>query len=104
MVVRDFLTGEAEYELYVFGERTFVVPVKRTSTARVRKMESAIRSVIRKYIPDEEIEIEMAKNGNVIVYVDTEYYNVLLSSKARRKIERVGKRYGVNIMFRPKLG
>ncbi|MCD6457575.1 MAG: Flp pilus assembly complex ATPase component TadA [Thermoproteales archaeon] len=104
VVVRDFLTGEAEYELYVFGERTFVVPVKRTSTARVRKMESAIRSVIRKYIPDEEIEIEMAKNGNVIVYVDTEYYNVLLSSKARRKIERVGKRYGVNIMFRPKLG
>jgi ATPase len=29
VVVKDFLTGEPEYEIYVFGEETFVVPLRR---------------------------------------------------------------------------
>jgi ATPase len=35
--VKNSATGEVEYEIYVFGERTFVVPIKRRNTAdRVR--------------------------------------------------------------------
>ncbi len=29
--VRDFLTGNVEYEIYTFGEQTFVVPIRPTS-------------------------------------------------------------------------
>jgi len=103
VVVKDFLTGEPEYELYVFGERTFVVPVKKTRTARERRVETAIYTALRKYIPDEDIEIEISKNGNVIIHVDPEYYNVLLTSKVRRKIERLGRKLGVSISFKPRL-
>jgi len=102
VVVKNFLTGEPEYELYVFGERTFVVPVKRTKTARERRVETAIYAALRKYIPDEDIEIEISQNGNVTIHVDPEYYNVLLTSKVRRKIERIGKKLGVSITFKPK--
>ena len=34
ILVKDFLTGEVEYEIYVFGEETFVVPVKRGEEGR----------------------------------------------------------------------
>ncbi len=47
--VRDFLTGELEYEIYTFGEQTVVVPVKkmkRTPSAAWEELAERIRNAI----------------------------------------------------------
>ncbi|ADG90803.1 PINc/VapC family ATPase [Thermosphaera aggregans] len=59
--VRDFLTGELEYEIYTFGEQTVVVPVKK-----LRGKPSLVDSIIenvKKILPDAEVSFE----DNVIV-------------------------------------
>ena len=103
VVVKDFLTGEPEYELYVFGERTFVVPIKRHRTiARESKVRASIINLLRRYIPDDSMDIEVDEEGKVIVLVDAEFYNYMLG-KPRKKLERLGRRLGVSIELRPRL-
>jgi len=102
VVVRDFLTGEPEYELYVFGERTFVVPVRKAAP-RERKIRTAIENALRRYIPEGEMEVEVSRNGEVLVYVSAEYYNMVISSKVRRKLERLGRKLGVSVTFKPRI-
>jgi len=102
VVVKDFLTGEPEYELYVFGERTFVVPIRRRETTREFKVRESIIRTMRKYVPSEEIDVRMTEDGRVLVLVDSEYYNYMLG-KPRKKLERIGKRLGVEVEIRPRL-
>jgi len=101
VVVRDFLTSEPEYELYVFGERTFVVPVKKRRSARDFRVKLSVERLLRRYIPDENMEIVVMEEGHVMVLVDTEYYNYLLG-KPKKKLERLGKRLGIQIEVRPR--
>ncbi|RLE62174.1 MAG: ATPase [Thermoprotei archaeon] len=105
VVVRDYLTGEAEYELYVFGERTFVVPIKKKEKARREEssVARAIRNTLRKYLPDEEIDIEVTEEGRAIIYVSPEYMGVLLG-KTRKRLLRVGRKMGFELEVRPKIG
>lgn len=99
VVVKDFVTGEPEYELYVFGDRTFVVPVRRArSGERIKIHFSALLS---KYVPSECVEVTMAEGG-VVIAVDEEYYNYVVG-KPRRKLERLARRFGVNLEIRPRL-
>ena len=105
VVVRDFLTGEAEYEIYVFGERTFVVPIKREIVRRFNEREWKIRAevekILRKYIPVEELEIEMVEENKTIVYVSPEVIN-FIPNKSYKKLRRLEKKYGVEVEVRPK--
>jgi len=100
VVVKDFMTGEPEYELYVFGERTFVVPVKKD-----RRDEDAARmrvlSLLRRYIPDDVCEVRI-EEGKVLVLVDEEYYNYMLG-KPRKRLERAVRRLGMSLEIVPKL-
>ena len=50
--VRDFLTGELEYEIYTFGEQTVVVNVKGRLSEEYGKLEASIKKVI----PDAIVE------------------------------------------------
>jgi len=101
VVVKDFMTGEPEYELYVFGERTFVVPVKRE-----RRDEDAARmrvlSLLRRYLPDDVCEVRI-EEGKVLILVDEEYYNYMLG-KPRKRLERAVRRLGMSLEIMPKLG
>lgn len=99
VVVKDFMTGEAEYELYVFGERTFVVPVKkerRTDEAA----KARVTTMLRKYIPDADFELRV-EEGKVVLFVDGECYNYL-TSKARKKLERATRRLGLDLEIIPR--
>ena len=89
VVVRDFLTGEPEYEMYVFGEKTFVIPVKRKSP-RERAVSNSIDSLLRKYTYDYRVEM----SGEVLeIYVPKEVY-AIISRRCFRKLERIGRRAG----------
>lgn len=59
--VKDFSTGETEYEIYTFGEENVIVPIEQdngTNQNNIYKLaESKIRDVIRRFDPDPEISI-----------------------------------------------
>ncbi|MGB9708703.1 MAG: PINc/VapC family ATPase [Infirmifilum sp.] len=104
VVVRDFMTGDPEYELYVFGERTFVVPVRR-GPARVSvedyKMRSALERTLSKMLGDGGFEVTVDPNTSmVVIQVSAEYYNYL-TGKPRRKLERIVRRYGYGLELKP---
>jgi len=104
VIVKDFMSGEPEYELYVFGERTFVVPVGKKSAGgkRDERTLASITRLLEKYIPSDEIELQAAEEGRIIVLVSTEYYNYLVG-KPRRRLERLARKLGVEIELMPKL-
>ncbi|MCE4617095.1 MAG: Flp pilus assembly complex ATPase component TadA [Desulfurococcales archaeon] len=52
--VRDYLTGELEYEIYTFGEQTMVVPVRRRRDTS--GIEAKITAYISKLMPEADIE------------------------------------------------
>lgn len=87
--VRDFLTGELEYEIYTFGEQTIVVPVKRLAAAGI---ESKVKHHVKRLIPEAEVELR----GNVaLVKIPRE--DTKLAMKKIRKLRKIGDKLGVEI-------
>ena len=105
VVIRDFLTGEPEYEIYVFGERTFVVPIKRKVPKRLSdrewRIKNEVEKILRKYVPLEEIEVEMLEENKTIIYVSPEVIS-FIPSKSYKKLRKLGKKYGVEVEVRPR--
>jgi len=83
--VRDFLTGELEYEIYTFGEQTVVVPVKKVRSESAR---DRIAEIVRKVLPHASIEVE----GNVVVIKIPRFmYTSSIAKKARKLEKRLTK-------------
>jgi ATPase len=97
VLVKDFETGEVEYEIYVFGERTFVVPIKKTEAEE--KIKDNIVNLIKKYMPTTEMEIERREEG-FLVKVPINYYS-RIQHKARKKLERISRKYNVKVELIP---
>lgn len=100
VLVRDFLSGEVEYEIYVFGEEKFVVPVRQISRAKalptsLRKVEKQIVKVLKRYVPVREIRFEPDEEG-LVIRVPEEYLNVVLA-RGLPKLERIRRKYGIRI-------
>lgn len=104
VVVRDFMTGDPEYELYVFGERTFVVPIKKTGakiSMEEYKMKAAIERTLNKMLGDEDFQVTVdSGSALVIIQVASDYYNYL-AGKPRRKLERIVRKYGYGLELKP---
>jgi len=89
VLIRDFLTGKPEYEMYVFGEKTFVMPVKHRSRRR-GTISANFESILQKYTYDYKVEEE---NNLLIVQVPREVYPVI-SRKCLKKLEKIGRSAG----------
>ncbi len=90
--VRDFLTGQLEYEIYTFGEQTMVVPVGRVKRSAI---ESKIVKEIERLIPEAQVEL----TGNtVIVTVPRDAAKVAM--RRVKKLKKLERKLGVNIRFR----
>lgn len=79
--VRDFLTGELEYEIYTFGEQTVVVPVKKLR--REHSIVDELAGKIRDSLPG--CEVKTTEDG-LIVVLDKD-----LLKRYRRKLSRLRK-------------
>ncbi|RLF10960.1 MAG: ATPase [Thermoprotei archaeon] len=101
VVVRDFFTGEPEYELYVFGERTFVVPIKKKVAERRDFTRILIERTIRKYVPDAEFDI-VIHDTHAEILIPAEIYNYVLK-RCRKRLDRLGKKLGIRISLKPKI-
>ncbi|MEM1990379.1 MAG: ATPase, T2SS/T4P/T4SS family [Candidatus Bathyarchaeia archaeon] len=89
VVVKDFLTDETEYEIYVFGEKTFVIPLKRR-TPREKFISDSIRPLLEKYAQNYRVEVN---DETLTIYVPREYYPIV-SRKCIKKIERISRKAG----------
>ncbi|MCL7390223.1 MAG: ATPase, partial [Thaumarchaeota archaeon] len=97
VIVRDFLSGEPKYELYVFGERTFVVPVKKF-VEELSTPTRQISSFLHKYIPEFRIE----ENENTVrIYIPEKYYRIYLR-KCQNKLLKLARRLEVNLEAIPR--
>jgi ATPase len=97
--VRDFEAGNLEYEIYVYGEQTAVVPVKEEKKSALQKLASEkIKSEIRKFDPS--AEIEFVSDNKVIVKVRNEIIPKLIGrdGKTIKSIEDI---LGVSIEVQP---
>ena len=100
VVVKDFLTGEPEYEIYVFGEETFVVPLRRgEARALNKKLYSAVISALKRYVPPQEIRLEEV-DGLVVVKVPEEYLAVV-ATRGANKLEKLKRRFSVDFKIEP---
>lgn len=108
VVVRDFLSGDAEYELYVFGERTFVVPIKKHGSRMSMeeyKLKTAVERALQRFIGDGgDYEVKVDSSSSlVIIELSLEQYNYV-AGKPRRKLERIVRKFGYELELRPVFG
>lgn len=101
VIVRDFLSGEPEYEIYVFGERTFVVPIRKPRSQVELRAKMALEKFLRRYVRSEDLEIEVTRDGRALVRMPAEYVP-LITGKYRRRLEKIGRRLGLEIEIIPK--
>ncbi len=90
--VRDFLTGDLEYEIYTFGEQTMVVPVKGRKKIEVE----ALVKHVKKIIPDSEIEF---RDKTLIVRVPR--YSPKLTARRVKRLRKLAEKHGYEIRIIP---
>ena len=85
--VRDFLTNELEYEIYVFGEQTVVVPVRKIHGEIVA--ERAL-NVVRRLMPYANVDVS---GKTITVSIPRAFYNsntLKILRKIRKKLDKMG--------------
>lgn len=101
--IKDFETGNLDYEIYTFGEENIIVPVtaseKRVPGIHKLAIERILQD-IRKFDPQAEVEI--VSNDKIIVKVDNDVIARLIG-KEGSMIKTVEERLGVHIDVEPKV-
>ncbi len=90
--VKDFLSGELEYEIYTFGEQTVVVPVKG---ALLSSIETKLRSILSSLIPEAEVRIQ-----GTHVHIIAPRESIRSLKRVKRKLRKIENEYGVKINLR----
>jgi len=98
VLVRNFLTGEVEYELYVFGERTFIVPVERGERPEDSRIGSLISSVLGRYVRGYDFRVE---DGVLKLRIPPEYMKIYVK-RCQRKLYRLCRELNVNLQVTSK--
>ncbi len=105
VLVKDYVTDEVEYEIYIFGEEKFIVPVRRTTlaarTAVDRKVILRIVRALKKYIPPSEIRVEKAGEGTYVVKIPESYMGIAIA-RGLPKLEALKKKFNVDIRVEPR--
>ncbi|QKR00963.1 Flp pilus assembly complex ATPase component [Metallosphaera tengchongensis] len=88
--IKDFLNDKVEYEIYVFGEQTMIVPVGKLS---INTVENRITRAISGVIPNAAVKKE---NGEYVVEIPREGI-ASFNRKINSKLRRLEKKHGVKI-------
>ena len=98
--VRDFFTKQKEYEMYVFGKRVFVIPVKKRGEA-VDFQEfiiGAIKEALSTYV--EWVKVEFVSDREAIVYVPSVNFKAL-EKRLRRRLKKIERKYRISLTLQP---
>jgi ATPase len=88
--VKDFLSGDLEYEIYTFGEQTMVIPVK--SMTRPLTVEDEVRKVI----PEAKVEV---REGVLIVRLPR--LGGRITARKVKRVKRIAEEHGLELRFTP---
>ncbi len=95
--VRDFETGELEYEIYTYGEEVSVVPVRKEEKSPAFKLaERRLKQEIKKFLPDVYAEVEIVSPHKAVIYADEFDIPAIIGKKGKRIID-LEKRIGISI-------
>ncbi|MEM1769861.1 MAG: PINc/VapC family ATPase, partial [Nitrososphaerota archaeon] len=100
--VRDFESGELEYEIYTYGEENVVVPVSKMKefSEKIRKdVEEKVLQKIKIYDPGAEVEV--ISPGKVVVRVNRDVLPKIVGRRGET-ISRIERDLGVSIDLVPK--
>ncbi|AAM02749.1 P-loop ATPase of the PilT family [Methanopyrus kandleri AV19] len=101
--IRDFETGELEYEIYTYGEEVFVVPVKgeeEQETASERLAAEVVEREVRRFIGGRApVDVEV-KGSQATVYVPEHMVPMVIGKKGRN-VEQIEHRTGLKITVKP---
>src|SRR5919197_291531 len=98
--VRDFETGQVEYEIYTYGEENVIVPIsdlkksKQQDNAMKKLAESKIKDVIRRFDP--AAQIEMISDNRVLVRVTNDVIPKIIG-KGGSTVAELEKMLGIKI-------
>ncbi|MCE4624807.1 MAG: PINc/VapC family ATPase [Desulfurococcales archaeon] len=90
--VKDFLTGELEYEIYTFGEQTMVIPVK----GRKADKTDMIARLVKRIIPEAEVEV---RDGVLIVRIPR--HTPRLTARKIKRIRKLAEKNGLEARIIP---
>lgn len=88
--VRDYMTGELEFEIYTFGEQTMVVPVK--SARRGFGIEESVRRIL----PEASAEV---REGTLIVKIPRLASKV--TARKIKKLKSLAESHGLELRILP---
>ncbi len=83
--IKDLISGNTEYEIYVFGEQTMIVPVNRGITSS--NMEIRISKIVNNVIPNASVKYEDGEYVIIIPKEEIGKYNRKLVQRLK-KLER----------------
>ncbi len=98
--VRDFETGQCEYEIYTYGEENVVIPISGAEENKpIRKLaRERILQEIRKFDPSADVEI--VSDNKAVVRVDNEMIPHIIGREGKTVME-LEKRLGISIDIEP---
>ncbi|MEM0373152.1 MAG: PINc/VapC family ATPase [Sulfolobaceae archaeon] len=86
--VKDYITNTVEYEIYVFGEQTMIVPIRKVS--RQDNIMNKIKMALENSIPDAKVEYENGEYVIIIPKTSIPVFNRKIVSKIRRLEKKLG--------------
>jgi len=92
--VRDFLTGELEYEIYTFGEQTVVIPIKREK----KKVDSKLKAQLESLVPNGEVEF--LSPTEILIRVPKDVARLV--TKRARRLRKLAEKHGYELKFETK--
>ncbi len=93
--IKDFLNDKAEYEMYVFGEQTMIVPVK-AGMARGDPMETRLSKMVESIIPDASVKYEQ---GEYVVSIPKEQIGKF-NRKLTARIRKLEKKHNIKVRIK----
>lgn len=96
--VRDFESGELEYEIYTYGEEISIVPVKKKDekAPALKLAEKKLRQEIKRFLPDVYTEVELISPHKAVIYADEFDIPTIIGKKGKR-ITELEKKVGISI-------
>lgn len=91
--IRDLLENKVEYEIYVFGEQTMIVPVGKISVGTQNSMQSRLERVILNIIPSASVTYE---NGEYVITIPKGEIG-RFNKKLVSKLKRYEKKHGIKV-------
>jgi ATPase len=93
VLMKNLFTGMAEYELYVFGRNTFIVPIKGKISGNENGRELFFNQILSRHLDDYELEIS---GGTVHIKIPRDYYRTY-TKKCQNRILKLARKSGLEV-------